>query len=161
MDVSITDAPVDTIVDSPPDVPAICSDGGLGGIGVPAMTKATASCSYLTYTPDKAIDNDLNTAWSCGDNPAWIQLDFPAPTTFSGIRIMAEASPPEMQTFTITPSGSMTVLGTASRQVTNPKSILAAIPIAPGTYNGIRITVKPIQSWVQPWEISLLTQSCP
>ena len=154
------------MMDSPTDaldaMMTTCADaGGLGGIGVPTMSVATASSTYTTYTPDKAIDGDINTAWCAGTNQGWLQIDFPAPTSIAGVRIAAVATPSTTQTFTITPSGSQTVIGSGMRAVNPNVSVLPAISVTPGTYSGIRITVDGANSWIQPYEVSLLTPACP
>src|SRR2546427_8914214 len=42
------------------------ADAGLGGIGIPMGTTASASASWQTSTPDKSIDGDMGTGWNAG-----------------------------------------------------------------------------------------------
>jgi hypothetical protein len=89
-------------------------------------------------------------------------LDFPAPTAVTGVRIAALASPSTDERFVITDSVQGTNLGEATLRVaagTTPAQ-LAPIPVTPGTYSSITITVSAVSSWVELSEVSLLTAEC-
>jgi len=115
--------------------PNTCSSSPLGGIGVPAGTTASASASYSTNTPDKAIDGILGRGWNSGSGSGWLRLDFPAPTALTGIRIAALASPTTDEKFVITDSVQGTKLGEATLRVAagSTPAQLAPIPVTPGT----------------------------
>ena len=105
------DASVDsgTVIDSTTDVSdavtafdAACVDAaGLGGIVIPSGTVATATASYTTYTPDRAIDGDMSTVWNSGGPPGSITLTFPYPVTLDGVIVAADANPRTTETYKV------------------------------------------------------------
>jgi hypothetical protein len=148
--------------DAAPDV-AKCSTGPLGGLGIPAGTVASTSGSYLTNTPEMAIDGVLSTAWNSGGFSGWLQFHFPKPTAITAIRIHASAKPTTNEIYTIT-TDFQKPIGTATRQVladTVAGITLDPIPVTPGTYSDITITVNGGASWVQIHELSLINDDCP
>jgi hypothetical protein len=142
---------------------ANCSTLELGGLGIPAGTVASASGNSAQSLASNAIDGALATAWNSGTYSGWLRLDFPAPVAMTGVHIAASATPTASETYTITADGGSTPIGSATRQVTS--GVLAvkleAIPVTPGTYSSITVTVKGGLSWVQIQEISLVTSDCP
>ena len=149
--------------DSGGSVPAACESSTLGGIGVPDGTVTSASGSYPPGTPDAAVDGDLTNAWNSGQYWGWLRLDFPAPTTITGVHIAAFATPTTDETYTIAADSLSTPIGTATRRVPAGvvPSLLAPIPVTPGTYSSITITINGELSWVAIADLSLLTQGCP
>jgi hypothetical protein len=131
-------------------------------MGVPAGTVATANASYLTFTPDMAIDGVMATGWNSGGYSGWLKLQFPKPTAISAIHIHASASPTTNETYTIT-ADAVATIGTATRRVVagTDGSTLEPIPVIPGTYSGITITINGGSSWVQIYELSLINDQCP
>jgi len=140
-----------------------CSTSDLGGLGIPSGTVASASGNSAQSLASNAIDGVLTTPWNSGTYSGWLRLDFPAPVAMTGIRIAAAATPTASETYTITADGSSTPIGSATRQVTSGVLVvkLDAIPVTPGTYSSITVTVKGGLSWVQIQEISLVTSDCP
>lgn len=146
---------------------SLCSTAGdLPGVGVPAGTIATASdvltVDTTAYPADLAIDGSLATQWNSGTVNGWITLTFAAPVAISGIRLHADAQPVTDQTFTITADGSPTPIGTGTTSVMlTPGAVLPDIPVTPGSYSSITITVDSGESFVGLDEIWLLPSSCP
>jgi hypothetical protein len=138
-------------------------DAGLGGIGIPSGTTATASGSYSSNTPDKAIDMDLSTYWNSGGYSGWIQLTFPSPQTIDGVRIAAVASPPTNETYQVygITNNNPTLIGSATLSVPGSISVLPPISLTQGAYDGIKLVVGGNASWVAVAEVSLLTTGCP
>src|ERR1017187_593038 len=144
---------------------AACSNSrnGLGGIGVPAGTTATASASWNS-TPANAIDGTLVPGWNAGNYTGWIALTFPAPVTLNGIALGAVSLPTTTETYTITgfQGGTSVPLGSWSDTVDTGFVVdLPPMLFAAGTYDGIRIDIQGNASWVSLSEISLLTVDCP
>jgi hypothetical protein len=151
-------------VDAPPDVPQVpCSDGGIGGIGIPAGTVATASGMTAGQTPSLAIDGHLQTYWNGGGMLESLTLTFPTGQTFSGVVIAASASPTSSETYTITgtEAGILKNLGMATMNVPATNTVLPVIPVTPGTYTDITFHVSAVSSPVIISEVTLVTPSCP
>jgi hypothetical protein len=148
---------------------ADCRSWALGGIGVPAGTIATASTTYSTDVPALAIDGNLATLWNATTYSGWLSLEFPTPLSITGIRMAASSSPATEETYSVTALSGSTVIGGAPEGVDGytsidggpPYTIEPAIPITPGTYDGIIINVSKSSSWVVINEVSLLTATCP
>jgi hypothetical protein len=146
-----------------------CLSWALGGIGIPAGTLATASATYSNDVAADAIDRDLSTCWNAPGYTASLSLTFPMPQSITGIRMAANSSPAASETYTVTPVGSSTMIGSATETVNGntsvdggpPYTIEPAIPVTPGSYAGITINVDGVASWVAINEISLLTSECP
>jgi hypothetical protein len=140
-----------------------CRNWELGGVGVPPGTTVAASVEQLPAA--MAIDGDLKTHW-LGDYSAWLELRFPMPVFLNGLRLAAYASPAASESYTITSVASGATIGSATlavpatADVTKP-TVLPAIPVTPGSYAGIRISVNGGASWVNLHEVSLLTERCP
>jgi hypothetical protein len=143
--------------------PTSCSTSGLAGSGIPVGTVASANASSSVSPPSNAIDGSLATAWNSGSYSGWLRLDFPAPVTMTGVHILAAAKPTADETFSIAANGSTTLIGSATRQVTAGVlgAQLSPIPVTPGTYASITISVNGGLSWVQIMEIALVTSDCP
>jgi hypothetical protein len=124
---------------------------------------ASASGNSAQSLPGNAIDGSLTTAWNSGTYSGWVRLDFPAPVAMTGVHIAASATPTASKTYTITADDGGTTIGSATRQVTAGVVAvqLEVIPVTPGTYANITVTVKGGASWVQVQEISLVTSDCP
>ncbi len=141
------------------------SDAGLGGIGVPAGTVATASGYYSTATPNLAIDGNIATGWNAGGYTGWIELTFPAPVTLDGIQLAVAPSPTATETFTVTGVEGSTSLSIGAWTETIEGNIGPVIVppmlFAAGAYDAIRIDINGGASWVAANEISILTPSCP
>lgn len=153
-------------VDAPPDVPPIpCStaDSGLGGIGIPAGTVASASGSYMTQVASLAIDGNPATYWNGGNTLESLTLTFPAAETFSGVAIIASASPASSETYTITghQAGVLMNLGMATLSVPTTETVLPSIGVTPGSYTDITLHVSSTDSWVAIAEVTLTTAHCP
>jgi hypothetical protein len=157
------DAESDGTVVSDAGVACLSPDAGLGGIGVPAGTVATASGSYLTQTPEGVI---TGTGWNAGAFSGWIELTFAAPVTLDGIQLVAGADPTATETYTLTGfQGSTSVsLGSWTDTVEGNCQCAPLLPpmlFAAGSYDAIQIAVNGGASWVAINQISLLTSSCP
>ncbi len=143
----------------------VCASWALGGVGTPVGTMARATSIYTQYAASLAIDGSLTTAWWASGYQASLTITFPAPTVFSGVRLAAAAVPATSEVYTILGSDGTTVIGraTANPTVGQPPtySILPKIPVTPGAYSSITISVDGMLSWVQINEISLLTAACP
>ncbi len=151
-----------------------CLSWALGGIGVPAGTVVTASSTYGSAVASNAIDGVLATEWWASTWTGWLALQFPSPQAITGIRMAALAgpsmgSPTASETYTVTPAGSSTTIGSAAETVngTGPYTIEPAIPVTPDTYAGITISVNAgdpnlgVSTSVGINEVSLLTTGCP
>jgi hypothetical protein len=154
---------------SPDSSSADCRSWALGGIGVPTGTVATASTTYSTDVPALAIDGNLATLWNATNYSGWLSLEFPTPLSITGIRMAASSSPATEETYSVTTLSGSTVIGGATEMVNGntsidggpPYTIEPAIPITPGTYDGIIINVSESSSWIVINEVSLLTAACP
>jgi hypothetical protein len=164
-DATIADAGSDATGASEAGSGCSISDAGLGGIGVPVGTVATASGYYSTATPNLAIDGNIATGWNAGGYTGWIELTFPAPVTLDGIQLAVAPSPTATETFTVTGVEGSTSLSIGSWTETIEGNIGPVIVppmlFAVGTYNAIRIDINGGASWVAANEISILTPSCP
>lgn len=156
----------DHICEAPPPDAAppvsTCSSGPLGGAGIPAGTVATASASYAPGIPEQAIDGIMTNGWNSGGYSGWLKLEFPKPTAITAVHIAAMATPTASETYTISDDAQATI-GSGTRQVLGgAKSgiILEPIPVTPGTYASITITVKGGASWVMISEVSLINDEC-
>ncbi len=134
-------------------------DGGtcppLGGLRPPAGTTATGNKEYEAAS--HALDCITSTAWNAGANTGTLTLTFPSPVAISGVQILGSARPTTTETYTIegTVSGSSVgQIGHASPLVDNTTP--AQIPITPGSYDGLKITVNGGSSWVAIVEITLI-----
>jgi hypothetical protein len=162
---ALPDAPSDTS-DATPDSSSLeCPTWALGGIGVPPGTVATASATYMTSVPADAIAGSLSlsTNWCPGSNAGWLNLKFPAPLSITGIRLAANSDPPTSETYSFAEGSSMTPIGTATEMVNGNTALTIepAIPLKPGSYSSITITVNGGASWVGINGVSLLTSACP
>jgi hypothetical protein len=142
--------------------PTACSSSALGGIGMPEGTVVSASATYSTYVPDKVIDGELGRGWNSGSNSGWLRFDFPKAIAITGLHVAANASPTTDETFVITDSVLGTTIGTATRRVLAGATgaLLDPIPVTPGSYSSITITMNATASWVEISEVSLLTAEC-
>jgi hypothetical protein len=110
-----------------------------------------------------AIDGVMSTAWNSGGFSGWLQLHFPKPTAITAIHILADAKPTTNEIYTIT-TDFQRPIGTATRLVladTLSGMMLDPIPVTPGTYSDITITVNGGASWVQIFDLSLINDECP
>ncbi len=153
-------------IDAPPDVPPVpcsTSDSGLGGIGIPTGTVASASGMTAGQTPSLAIDGNIQTFWNGGGMLESLTLTFPTAQTISGVAISASASPTSSETYTITgtEAGILKNLGMVSVNVPATNTILPAIPVTPGTYTDITFHVTAVSSPVIISEVTLVTPHCP
>lgn len=139
------------------------SDAGLGGIGVPAGTTASASSSWQTSTADKAIDGDLGTGWNAGGTSGSLTLTFAAAQPLNGVRLATAALPQSSETYTVYGYSGMTptMIGQATLTVPQGVAVLSPINVTPGGYDAIRIDVASSQSWASIVEVSILTPNCP
>jgi Regulator of Chromosome Condensation (RCC1) repeat protein/regulator of chromosome condensation (RCC1) repeat-containing protein len=138
------------------------SDAGLGGIGVPSGTIATASAVWNGFTPDKTFDGSTGVGWNSGSTAGWMELAFPTPLALDGIQLYVGALPQSVETYTFTgfQGNNAISLGSFTANVINGISLLPAMPVAAGTYDAIRIDVQSSISWVSITEISILTPNC-
>jgi hypothetical protein len=153
-------------VDAPADVPHVpcsTSDSGLGGIGIPSGSTATASGTYMSQTPSLTIDGNIATYWNGGGTLESLTITFPTAQTISGVAIAATASPASSETYTITghQGGVLQNLGMATLSVPATTTILPAIGVTPGAYTDITLHVTSTTSWVAIAEVTLVTPSCP
>jgi hypothetical protein len=165
-DAAETDSADDVIDETATWLDAGCStaDSGLGGIGIPSGTIATATTSYSTYTPDQAIDGNMSTVWDSGGYTGSLTLTFPSPVALDGVHVAADASPATTETYSIYGYvGTVaTLIGTFTPSVsTSPPWQLPPMSVTPGTYDAIRLDVNGMTSWVEIHEISIETTGCP
>jgi hypothetical protein len=139
------------------------SDAGLGGIGIPMGTTATASSSWQTSTPDKAIDGDLGTGWNAGGYSGSLTITFPQAQVMNGVRLATAASPASSETWTIygIQNSTPTMIGSATMTAPNGIAVLSPINVMVGSYDAIRIDVAAQSSWASIVEVSVLTPNCP
>lgn len=147
----------------PPDAGCPPSDAGLGGIGVPIGTTATATGSYQTNTPNLAVDGDPSTYWNAGGFTGSLTIAFPSAIGLNGVRLIATANPAATETYTVygIVGGTPNVIGSGTRSVPAGFALLAPIALAQGTYDGLRIDVSSQGSWAAIAEVSVLTAQCP
>jgi hypothetical protein len=162
-DGAVGDDASDVATEAPVDAGCSTSDAGLGGIGIPSGSVASASSSYSTNTPNLAIDGDLSTYWNAGGYSGSITVTFPSAQTIDGLRIAATASPATNETYSVygIQGASSTLIGSATLSVPQGINILPAIMLTAGTYDGIEVQVNGMSSWVAIAEMSLLTSGCP
>jgi hypothetical protein len=163
-DATLADAKFDATGDSEAGNGCSISDAGLGGIGVPTGTVATASGDYSTATPNLAIDGNIATGWNAGGYTGWIELTFPTPLAVDGLRLAVAPSPTATETFTVTGFKGTASLSIGSWTETIEGNIGPVIVppmlFAVGSYDAIRIDINGGASWVAANEISILTPSC-
>jgi len=154
--------PMDTGVDAF-DAGCSTSDAGLGGIGVPMGTTASATTSWQTSTPDKAIDGDLGTGWNAGGYSGSLTIAFPKSQVMNGVRLATAASPASQETWTIFGYQNNTpqMIGQGTMTAPQGVAVLAPINVQVGSYDQIRIDVTAQSSWASIVEVSILTPNCP
>lgn len=170
-DATFLDAPSDTQPGAdagapdtqPPDAGCPQGDAGLGGIGVPNGTTATATASYQANTPDLFVDGNPGTYWNAGGYTGSITVAFPKAVTLDGVRFLTVASPQATETYTVygITGGNPTNIGTATVSVPAGLGLAAPIAVTLGTYDAIRVDVSSQGSWAALAELSLLTPQCP
>lgn len=162
-----SDATLDAGIDAPIDVGVDggcwATDSGLGGIGTPTGTTATATSSYSSNVPSLAVDLDPGTYWNAGGTSGSLTITFPKPQLVSGVRIATIASPASSETYTIYAiSGSVaSQIGTGTFNVPQGLTINPTIAVPPGTFDGIRVDVSSSPSWSAIAEVSVVTPLCP
>jgi hypothetical protein len=136
-----------------------CQGVDLPGTGVPDGTIATANNSLDSVSgPDRAIDENLLTDWTPGTPTGWLTLTFPSPIMISAIRIHGDALPVNNEIFTISTSTSTVPLGSATYSVPLwPGAVLPDIPITPGMYSNITVTMNAGSSWASIIAIWMLS----
>ena len=165
IDAGLHDAAPDAAADAPTVDSGACSPGPLGGVGVPSGSIATASAVYLMEIASHAIDADLVSRWTPGASTGWLRVDFSTPQMIDGLRLAASGGATEQ--FIVTAGSDPTPIGAATINVPSiasdslPRQALPAIPVTPGTYTSITITIDAGTSWAEIAELSLLTPSCP
>jgi hypothetical protein len=157
-DASVMDSGVDAF-----DAGCSTADAGLGGIGIPMGTTASATSTYSTDTPDHAIDGDLGTGWNAGGFSGSLTITFPSAQSMNGVRLAAAASPGSSETYNVygIQSSTPTLIGAATLNVPQGVSVLAPISVQVGSYDAIRIDVTAQSSWAAIIEVSVLTPNCP
>ena len=141
-----------------------CTDAGLGGIGMPAGSTATATTSYGANTPDLAIDGDFNTYWNAGDFNGSLTITFPSSQTFDAILLRVNALPTTDETYTIwgqQDQNPFVQIGQSTESAQQGGGNLTPISVTPGAYDAIRIDVAGGSSWVAIMEVALATAYCP
>lgn len=166
LDSGVSDAGESGLIDSGVDAfDAGCStsDAGLGGIGVPMGTTASASSSWQTSTPDKSIDGDLGTGWNAGGYSGSLTITFPQAQVMNGIHIATAALPASQETWTVYgyQNSMPTMIGSATMTAPQGVAVLAPINVMVGGYDQIRIDVTAQSSWASIVEVSILTPNCP
>jgi hypothetical protein len=143
--------------------PPRCLTWELGGIGVPAGSRATASATFEPYGPENTIDGDILTLWNSASPTGSITLELSRPVSITGIRLAADASPPSDVTYTVLLGP--TEIGRATFRVAGSSSmpmVLPVLPVTPGSYARLTITVDTGSvSWAEITEVSLITPECP
>lgn len=144
--------------------PGTCQTIAPSGIGVPAGTVVTVSTSDEGDPATNAIDGDVLDEWSGPESTGWITLTFPAPTMIGAVLIHADAKPVTDELFTVSTSTSPVPLGSVSSSIMEMPvgTLLPELPIPPGVYQDLTISVTAGPSWVGVNEIWLLPAStCP
>lgn len=160
-DASVSDTRVDTGVFVPGDGPMEAifpvDDAELPPklCDTPKGTTATASASYETSTPEKAVDRELGSYWNSGSNTGWLKLKFPSPVVFDRVRIAAHALPVSNETYHVSgfKGGSGGKIGSAVRPVPGATAWLAPIDVTPGAYDEIMIEIGMSDSWITAAEV--------
>ncbi len=159
-----TDASVDASDSATPPVDAgRCAVSALGGIGIPTGSVATANRSYLSNTPNLAIDGKPDTYWNSGKFDGSLRITFPAPQPLTGVRISAGATPASSETYQVYGyQGAIgTFIGSLTTTVSTSPGPLPPIALTAGTYDAIVISVDSVSSWVAVVDVSILTAACP
>lgn len=157
------DAGVDAPIDVGIDGGCWATDSGLGGIGTPTGTTATATSSYQSNVAGLVVDLDPGSYWNAGGTSGSITITFPKPQLVSGVRIATIASPASSESYTVYAiSGSVaSQIGTGSFNVPQGLTVNPTISVPPGTFDGIRIDVSSSPSWAAIAEVSIVTPLCP
>ncbi|PLS19661.1 hypothetical protein CVD28_04390 [Bacillus sp. M6-12] len=133
---------------------------GMNGYALPEGTTATASSYYGGSVPSQATDGNLGTVWTVPGFSGWIQFNFPAPQTITGIQLASNASPSTNEVYTV-----YGLQNGEWKQISSPTTlyvsagqpnILPEIPVTRGTYEGIKVDVNGGSSWVSINEITLI-----
>jgi uncharacterized protein (TIGR03437 family) len=78
----------------PLDRPSACQPGSYFDQDIAIGATVTASSSLAGYGPAMAVDGSANTWWSAGAfAPQWIQIDLPAPSIVTAIRLTVSQFP--------------------------------------------------------------------
>lgn len=138
-------------------------DSGMGGIGTPSGTTATATTTYQTNVPGLAVDMNLGTYWNASTTSGSLTITFPSPRVVSGVQIASIALPASTETYTVfgISNSVASQLGTDTFNVAQGTTINPVIAVPPGTFEAIRIDVSSNASWVAVAEVSIITPLCP
>lgn len=123
---------------------------------------ATASNSLAGNGPAMAVDGSPNTWWSAGAfAPQWIEVDLPAPSIVTGVRLTASQSPsgPTVHDLYVqSEGGGQPQLVTEFSGTTQDQQVLTWTPSQPLVgVTSIRVTMVASPSWVAWREIEILS----
>lgn len=121
---------------------------------------ATASSSYLSYTPNLAIDNNTGTSWNGGGFPAkWIDVDLGAQKTLTAFRLLTNQSPSGATTHNIYVKSNIndayTLAKTFNGTTTGDQWLEHYLLNAVSNVRYVRVETTVSPSWVAWKEISL------
>ncbi|WP_311078439.1 fibronectin type III domain-containing protein [Paenibacillus polymyxa] len=131
---------------------------GMQGTTPPSGTTVTGSNTYTNFSPEKAIDRDLNTRWLSAGYSGTFQLDFPKNVSLNFIQIAALAAPESNYSFTVYGKQDGTwkaISPNMSKHVYNKPTITDPIAVTKGSYSGLKIEINGGSSWVAISEITL------
>ncbi|MGB8507876.1 MAG: discoidin domain-containing protein [Pyrinomonadaceae bacterium] len=124
---------------------------------------ATASGTYQSAGPEKAVDGDPQTYWNSGGFPAqWIQLDLGQTYKLTRVRLRSGGSPDGHTTHQIYggPSASqMTLLGTLDGNTVSGQWLELPTGASHVRYLKVNTTADP--SWVSWYEVEVYSETGP
>ncbi|WP_342426347.1 fibronectin type III domain-containing protein [Paenibacillus sp. FSL L8-0158] len=133
---------------------------GMKGTTPPSGTTVTGSNTYMNFSPEKAIDRDLNTRWLSAGYSGTFQMDFPENVSFNYIQIAAYSTPESNHSFTIYGKQDGTwkaISPNVSKHVYDKPTITDPIVVTKGSYSGLKIEINGGSSWVAISELTLGT----
>jgi hypothetical protein len=128
-------------------------------VACPATTNLSVSGTYSTRVAANAFDCDDATIWNSSGYSGWIEADFAATETFTGIEISANAVPSTWETYTVSiwSGGAWLQVADVDRYVVTDGTTLPIIDFGQEvTTDAIRIYINGQGSWVAVREIRLI-----
>ncbi|WP_316902442.1 DUF6531 domain-containing protein [Ralstonia edaphi] len=112
----------------------------------------SASASYGSNTPEKAMDGDASTAWTApGYAPQWIEVDLGSVVPLKKLRMLVSQSPAGQTTHVVTGDvnpAPTNVLQTFSGNTTDGQWLEYSLDSVPVNVRYIRVTTTASPSWV-------------
>lgn len=116
----------------------------------PSAGDLTASSSYGSSTPDKAVDNNTATYWNSNGCGGWLEWSNPTGRNISAVRIMTDG-----QSVNITHASTLLYSGST------PNGVYTNLTLTSATTGSIRVTEPACPSWSSVRELVFIQDVAP